>query len=119
MHNGSWRCGRFASDCHTREHKHVQWTKKVNADDALFALCENHKLATPTAAAGSTPPNDSLWRELLWMNHARYTGCQHLPYGDDGEMQCCGIDFKRWSAEQIGEYLTKRAALQGEPGGEK
>ena len=87
--------------------------------DALFALCESHKLATPTAAAGSAPPNDSLWRELLWLNHARYTGCQHLPYGDDGEMQCCGIDFKRWSAEQIGEYLTKRAALQGEPGGEK
>jgi len=62
-------------------------------------------------------PNDSLWRELLWLNHGRYTGCQHAPYGDDGEMQCCGIDFKRCSAEQIGEYLTKRAA-QGEPGGD-
>lgn len=48
------------------------------------------------------------WRELLWLNHSRYTPYTHMPYGDDGEMQCCGIDFKRQSAEEIRGYLQKR-----------
>lgn len=34
-----------------------------------------------------------------------------MTYGDDGEMQCCGIDFKRWTAEEIDKHLTHRAEL--------
>jgi hypothetical protein len=49
------------------------------------------------------------WRRLLWLNHARYIPGVHMPYGDDGEMQCCGIDFKRQSAAEIDEFLTRRA----------
>ncbi len=53
------------------------------------------------------------WRNLLWLNHARYLPYEHGAYGDDGEMQCCGIDFKRWSLEQIDEHLgLRRIALQ-------
>lgn len=33
-------------------------------------------------------------REYLWMNHS-YKNEQCCPYGDDGEMQCCGMDFKK------------------------
>lgn len=33
-------------------------------------------------------------REYLWINHS-YKNKQCCPYGDDGEMQCCGMDFKR------------------------
>lgn len=50
------------------------------------------------------------WRRLLWLNHARYLPFEHMPYGDDGEMQCCGIDFKRDSAEAIERYLGMRIA---------
>lgn len=50
------------------------------------------------------------WRKLLWLNHARYLPFVHMPYGDDGEMQCCGIDFKRWSAEDIERLLVQRFA---------
>jgi hypothetical protein len=32
MHNLSWRCGRFISDCHTKEHLSVRWTKRGDAD---------------------------------------------------------------------------------------
>lgn len=42
------------------------------------------------------PPITPNWeleaRKLLWLNH----GCNGHPYGDDGEMQCCVMDFKRW-----------------------
>lgn len=37
-------------------------------------------------------------RKYLWLNHS-YKNDQCTPYGDDGEMQCCGIDFKRMSIE--------------------
>jgi hypothetical protein len=71
-------------------------------------------LAMRAALAGPVPPQPTQdetqkWRELLWLNHARYTPYVHMPYGDDGEMQCCGIDFKRQSVEEISEYLMRRA----------
>jgi len=47
-------------------------------------------------------------RKLLWLNHANYLPYVHIPYGDDGEMQCCGIDFKRDSTENIEKYLDSR-----------
>lgn len=47
-------------------------------------------------------------RRLLWLNHSRYLPFNHSPYGDDGEMQCCGIDFKRDSAEAIERRLDSR-----------
>jgi hypothetical protein len=49
------------------------------------------------------------WRKLLWFNHARYLPNEHTPYGDDGEMQCCGIDFKRMNAKEIDELLVRRS----------
>jgi hypothetical protein len=51
------------------------------------------------------------WRKLLWLNHARYLPFEHTPYGDDGEMQCCGIDFKRASPDEIYELLIQRSLL--------
>lgn len=48
------------------------------------------------------------WRRLLWLNHAQYLPFTHTPYGDDGKMQCCGINFKQWSAKQIEEQLDSR-----------
>ena len=36
-------------------------------------------------------------REYLWLNHGK--DCH--PYGDDGEMQCCMIDFKRTDINKI------------------
>jgi hypothetical protein len=57
---------------------------------------------------------NKLLRELLWLNHARYIPYTHMPYADDGEMQCCGIDFKRHSPESISKYLAKRAELRAD-----
>ena len=32
LHNSSWRCGHFVSDCHSKEHAHraPQWTPKAD-----------------------------------------------------------------------------------------
>ena len=43
-------------------------------------------------------------RKLVWLSH----GCNNMPYGDDGEMQCCGIDFKRLSVEDIVKIFETR-----------
>jgi len=57
-------------------------------------------------------------RFLLWLRH----GCEITAlYGDDGEMSCgkCGIDFKRFTVEQIAN--TWKAAARrvlDETGGE-
>jgi hypothetical protein len=32
-----------------------------------------------------------------WYNH----GCEGGRYGDDGEMQCCGLDFKRTPFDEL------------------
>lgn len=50
--------------------------------------------------AGSAGSPDAAIRKLLWLRHGCPIGAL---YGDDGEMSCgaCGIDFLRWSAEQI------------------
>ena len=50
-------------------------------------------------------------REYLWLNHAiKGITCTH--YGDDGEMQCCMIDFKRDSIEDILKIIYKRREEQ-------
>lgn len=36
-------------------------------------------------------------REWLWLNHGHTSGL----YGDDGEMQCHGVDFKRMDIKDI------------------
>lgn len=49
---------------------------------------------------------EMILRKLLWINH----GCSFPAlYGDDGEMQChtCGVDFKRFTPEQIEERFEK------------
>jgi hypothetical protein len=45
-------------------------------------------------------------REALWLNHG--CGCL-LPYGDDGEMQCCGVDFKRTPIVDIVRQLNVKS----------
>lgn len=68
------------------------------------------------AIAAAIQAAEEPWRKLLWSNHARYLPYQHFLYGDDGEMQCCGIDFKRDSTEQIEKHLEKRiSALAAQP----
>lgn len=48
-------------------------------------------------------------RRLLWLNH----GHDYM-YGDDGQMQCGGLDFKTATAEEIEEHIDPRvAALRG------
>lgn len=42
-------------------------------------------------------------REEWWLHH----GFPCLPYSDDGEMQCCGLDFKRMPLDQLKERVTK------------
>ncbi len=36
-------------------------------------------------------------RAEWWLNHG--TSC--MPYGDDGQMQCCGVDFLRHPIEDL------------------
>lgn len=36
-------------------------------------------------------------RKEWWLNH----GCAGHPYGDDGEMQCCLIDFRRMAFNDL------------------
>lgn len=81
--------------------KHTQVTNALAAHD--------------TAVRAATEAERQLWRRLLWLNHSRYMPGNHIPYGDDGEMQCCGIDFKRWTAQQIDEFLTERALRAAAP----
>lgn len=56
-----------------------------------------------------SPPD--IERELRmewWLNH----GLKCMPYGDDGEMQCCGLDFKRMPLDElrprVNEFRLKR-----------
>jgi hypothetical protein len=47
---------------------------------------------------------DALELELRyewWLNHGRH--CR--PYGDDGEMQCCALDFKRMPLDELRERV--------------
>ena len=49
------------------------------------------------------------FRRLLWLKH----GCDsNNLYGDDGELQCheCGVDFKRFSIEDIEVGMIKDPA---------
>lgn len=67
--------------------------------------------------AGNAGSPDTAIRKLLWLRHGCPIGAL---YGDDGEMSCgaCGIDFLRWSAEQIEQRFTVRGAASpssGEP----
>lgn len=61
------------------------------------------KVRAAFLAASSPPPSPvpdvELWlRQEWWLNHGVGT-CQ--PYGDDGEMQCCSLDFKREPIESL------------------
>lgn len=42
-------------------------------------------------------------RQLLWLNH----GPNCRPYGDDGEMQCCGLDFKRANWHELKDRVLE------------
>lgn len=52
-------------------------------------------------------------RQYLWLNHA-YKNELCIPYGDDGEMQCCGIDFKRMSIELTIDTIIARRIEKAE-----
>lgn len=70
------------------------------------------------ASLGGGPQEKEL-REEIWLNHG--CGCL-LPYGDDGEMQCCGVDFKRTPIPEIVRQLNVKAqqrAANARPNGAK
>lgn len=51
--------------------------------------------------------------KLRWLLWAAHWDLQHHLYGDDGEMQCSGVDgicdFKRDSVQAIEAHLQRRA----------
>lgn len=60
-------------------------------------------------AAEGRPTTEKEFRQHLWLNH----GCGTLlPYGDDGEMQCCGVDFKRAALNDLIPQLQVKAVQQ-------
>lgn len=83
------------------------WNKQVGAYEEVW---EHRNELDLKLAAAEQEKNAAVaaWRQLLWLNHARYLPETHMPYGDDGEMQCCGIDFKRDSADVVTEKLSRR-----------
>ncbi len=44
-------------------------------------------------------------RYELWINHSCSS---HMPYGDDGEMQCCGIDFVRMPIKELVDFISDK-----------
>lgn len=44
-----------------------------------------------------------LLRVEWWLNH----GVNCLPYGDDGQMQCCGLDFLKHLIDQLQERVNE------------
>lgn len=52
---------------------------------------------------------NEILRRLVWLSHWRYAPGSHMPYGDDGQMQCCGIDFIRTSVEEMERILAERS----------
>jgi len=91
------------------------WTQS-GAEIAWHGAFEAGRAESEAQIAALQLERDAL-RELLWLNHAQYTPYVHAPYGDDGEKQCCGIDFKRWSVEEIQAHLDRRLSIpaSGEP----
>jgi len=50
------------------------------------------------------------WREFAWLS------CPHDimgKYGDDGEMQCRGADFRRDKIEELSEHLRRARGFEG------
>ena len=76
-------------------------TQTQNACQAYGAWSKLSKQVKPE------PVGDD--RHKLWLNH----GCNGRPYGDDGEMQCCGIDFKRTDICKIVQSLIQTARREG------
>lgn len=48
---------------------------------------------------------EMLLRTEWWMNHGLPGKCR--PYGDDGEMQCCGVDFRRTPFDELQERVNE------------
>lgn len=46
-----------------------------------------------------------LLRKEWWANHPNQYGSICCPYGDDGEMQCCGVDFRRAPLERLQSWI--------------
>jgi hypothetical protein len=84
----------------------IAWTAAMTIDTAIqeyfthmgLRRKEGHSTIIETFAALTQLAIDRSCGELeeqlrreWWCNH----GCAGTPYGDDGEMQCCMIDFKR------------------------
>lgn len=95
---GGWECGWRCAICELNKVK----AERDNARTAANGITDYLAQSEERVAA---------LRKLLWLNHARYAPYLHLPYGDDGQMQCCGIDFKNWSVEDIEKHLYARSAL--------
>src|ERR1017187_6437082 len=59
----------------------------------------NARLMNP----GDLDAENKILRRLLWIAYSQGKG-----YGDDGEMQFEGIDFKRMTIEEIRNGITRR-----------
>lgn len=113
---------------YTKEHENdplkaltdlVEWEQKLSLDP---------KVSEPAAKlVRRAEALEGALRREWWSNHgayARFTESKtHGPYGDDGEMQCCGVDFLRMPFEELAqlveqmrwESLAKAAALSPQP----
>ena len=61
-----------------------------------------------TLIEGAAPPTEDAIRQWLW------TDCRHDgKYGDDGEMQCRGVDFLRDPLLRVIAHVIRAAASEG------
>ena len=70
---------------------------QLKADQERFRA--NARLMNP----GELQAENTILRRLLWIAYSQGKG-----YGDDGEMQFEGIDFKRMTIEEIQNAITRR-----------
>lgn len=90
-----------------REHA-KNWFHETSTHYHLMREAESALDAARTEATRHVEARGTLeqkYRAHLWVNH----GCPFgALYGDDGEMQCHGIDFKRMPLEDLERHLYER-----------
>jgi len=90
-----WRAQAAEAQVASLTEERDKWKEmfETEREDATQWLREHDKeLKRADALAEERDVWEHEARKLFWLHH----GCSGSPYGDDGEMQCCGLDFKRW-----------------------
>jgi hypothetical protein len=71
----------------------------------------SERALSPEGQKPEPPADEMTLRSLLWAGHAGEND-GHYRYGDDGELQCSGIDgacdFRREPVAKIREHIEKR-----------